>query len=140
MTSTDIHLATVHLTSGTAPYGEHIRAGKHELVADEPAAYGGGDLGPPPYALLAASLGACTAITLRMYAARKGWTIEPLLVDVAVFRTEDAGERIERTIRVAPTLGTDERKRLLEIADKTPVTKTISRGTEIKTTLKSATT
>lgn len=135
MTTSDIHLAHVHLKSGDKPYGEHISAGAHQLVADEPIAYGGGDLGPAPYALLAASLGACTAITLRMYAARKQWNIEPLLVDVAVFRTEDS-ERIERTIRVAPSLPKEERMRLLEIADKTPVTKTISRGTEIKTTLK----
>jgi putative redox protein len=135
MTTPDIHLATAHLRSGDAPYGEHVRAGKHELVADEPAAHGGGDLGPPPYALLAAALGACTAITLRMYATRKQWTIEPLLVDVAIFRGDDA-ERIERTIRVAPALTAEQRARLLAIADKTPVTRTLGRGTEIKTTLK----
>ncbi|MGE5186322.1 MAG: OsmC family protein [Acidobacteriota bacterium] len=132
---TDIHLASAHLRSGTTAYAEHVRAGKHELLCDEPEAHGGGDLGPPPYALLAASLGACTAITLRMYAARKGWPIEPLEIDVRVFRTEDT-ERIERAIRVAPELTLDQKKRLLEIADKTPVTKTLGRGTEIKTTLK----
>jgi putative redox protein len=130
----EIHLATVHTDSREPPFETPIRSGSHTLVADESPALGGNDAGPPPYGLLLAALGACTSITLRMYAARKGWELGPLHVDLHMFRGDD-GERIERTIRTSPSLTAEQRTRLGEIAEKTPVTRTLARGTPIATTM-----
>jgi putative redox protein len=127
-------VASAHLESGAAPYAQHLRLGKHALVADEPAAGGGADAGPAPYALLLASLAACTSITLRMYADRKGWDLGVVRVDLHMVRV-DGDERIERAITLAPSVTPEQRARLAEIADKTPVTKTIRRGTPIATTI-----
>ena len=126
------HLATVHLTSAPERYAQHIRAGHHAIVADEPASIGGADAGPAPYALVLSGLGACTSITLRMYAERKGWDLGEVRVDLSFVRDGDA-EKIERTIRIANALSDEQRTRLAEIAEKTPVTKTIKRGTIIAT-------
>jgi putative redox protein len=134
MNSDDVHLATVHLDSGNAPYAQTIRAGRHTLAADEPAALGGGDAGPAPYGLLLSALVACTSITLRMYADKKGWQLGPVHVDASMFREAD-GERIERTIKVASGLTDEQRAKLAEIAEKTPVTRTVKRGTPIATTV-----
>ena len=128
-------IATAHLVSGTARFEQRIRVGHHELVADEPAALGGGDAGVTPYGLLLSSLAACTAITLRMYADRKGWELGTVRVDLVMTRDGDV-ERIERTILVNPALTDEQRARLAEIAEKTPVTKTLRRATEITTTLR----
>jgi putative redox protein len=108
-------------------------AGRHRLTADEPVAAGGTDAGPAPYDLLVASLGACTAITLRIYADRKGWPIETLGVDLRIVRGEE-GMRIERTLTIA---GPDDgqKARLAEIAEKTPVTLTLKGGIPIHTSL-----
>jgi putative redox protein len=72
--------AVVVTDSGAGPYGQRITAGGHQLTADEPAAAGGADSGPSPYDLLLASLGSCTAITVRMYAERKGWPLDHVTV------------------------------------------------------------
>jgi len=126
------HLASVHMTSAPERYAQHIRAGHHTLVADEPASLGGADAGPAPYALVLSGLGACTAITLRMYAERKGWELGEIAIDLAMVRDGDA-EKIERTIRIAGAITDEQRARLAEIAEKTPVTKTLKRGTMIAT-------
>jgi putative redox protein len=131
---TTVHLATAHLASGTAPYEQRIRVRGHEIVSDEPVASGGADAGASPYGLLAASLAACTSMTLRMYADRKGWPIGHVEVEVTIQRDGDA-ETIARTIKLAPELTAEQRTRLGEIAEKTPVTKTIRRGTPITTTI-----
>lgn len=134
MASTEpVRVASAHLDSGAAPHAQTIHVGHHTLVSDEPVALGGGDAGAPPYGLLLAALGACTSITLRMYADRKGWTLGPVHVDL-VFSREGETEQIERTIRLDPSVPADQRARLAEIADKTPVTKTVRRGTAITTT------
>jgi putative redox protein len=125
-------IATAHLDSGTAKYEQSIRIGHHAVVADEGAALGGADAGPAPYGLLLAALAACTSITLRMYADRKGWELGPVHVDATFVREQDV-ERIERTIKLAPTLTAEQRARLAEIAEKTPVTKTLKRSTAITT-------
>ena len=127
-------IAAAHLDSGSARYAQTIRVGHHTITADERAPQGGGDAGPAPYELLLAALGACTSITLRMYAERKGWELGPVHIDLSFVREGDV-ERIERTIRVAATLTEEQRTRLGEIAEKTPVTKTVKRGTPIATTV-----
>jgi len=126
-------LASAHLDSGTAPYAQSIRVGHNTVLADEPASVGGGDTGASPYGLLLSALAACTSITLRMYADRKGWTLGPVHIDLVIERAAD-GEHIQRTVRLAPSVTAEQRTRLAEIAEKTPVTLTLKRGTPIVTT------
>jgi uncharacterized OsmC-like protein/alpha-beta hydrolase superfamily lysophospholipase len=118
--------------------------GKHHIKADEPAAYGGTDRGLSPYQLMAASLGACTSMTLRMYARRKKWPLEGVSVDVTHDRmhAQDApsaaGERIDRFRReiwLRGPLDTEQRERLLEIADRCPVHRTLETGAKVETVL-----
>jgi putative redox protein len=127
-------IASVHVDGGAPKYAQSIRIGRHAIVSDEPEHGGGADAGPAPYGLVLAGLGACTSITLRMYADRKGWDLGPVHVDLVMVRDGDA-ERIERTIRLAASVTTEQRTRLAEIAEKTPVTKSVRRGTAIVTTL-----
>jgi putative redox protein len=133
MAESDVHLATAHLDSGDAKYAQSIHVGRHALVADEPVVLGGADAGPPPYGYLAAALAACTSITLRMYADKKGWELGSVHVDVAAFHTAD-GERLDRTVKIGAAITDEQKTRLAEIAEKTPVTKTLKRGTPIVTT------
>ncbi|HEX6927869.1 MAG TPA: OsmC family protein [Gammaproteobacteria bacterium] len=126
-------MAEVSLESRSG-YAQHIRMRQHELDADEPESNGGTDTGAAPYELLLAALGACTAITLKMYAGRKQWDIGRLDVKLRFFKTRD-GERIERDVHPGAGLSGEQRARLLEICEKTPVTLTIKRGTPITTTL-----
>ena len=118
----------------------------HHALADEPVAYGGTNKGMSPYQFLAAGLGACTSMTVRMYARRKGWPLSHISVDVTHDRmhAQDAGtpnERIDRFTRVitlAGDLSDDQHKRLVEIADKCPVHKTLEAGAKVKTVLRVA--
>jgi len=119
---------------GQANYPVAIRAGDHDLTADEGPALGGGDTGPAPFEILGAALGACTAITLRMYADRKGWAIEGLEVRVHYLKADDAPARIERTLKIDGALDADQRARLADIAERTPVTLAIKGGVPITTT------
>ena len=109
-----------------------IRAGRHELTADEPGSRGGTDTGPAPYELLLASLAACTAITLRMVAARKRWELGSIHVDVELHK-DDGADRIVRTITLTAPLNDEQKATLADIAEKTPVTKTIKAGATIET-------
>lgn len=125
----------MHATAriGADRYRTEIALAHHAITADEPAALGGADAGPAPYELLLSALGACTAITLRMYAERKQWPLESLDVDL---RLHGKGEtlRIERVLRPIGLDG-DQAARLAEIAEKTPVTLTLKNGVPIDTRL-----
>jgi putative redox protein len=113
-------------------YAHTIKAGHHTITADEPTTNGGTDTGPAPYALLLGALGSCTSITLQMYAARKGWNLGAVHVAVKLVRAAD-GEKIEREVRFAGPVSDEQRARLAEIAEKTPVTKTLRAGVNIST-------
>jgi len=123
-------LAKTQVRSDTK-YAQDIAMGRHAMKADEPERLGGADSGPAPYQILLASLGACTSITLRMYAERKGWELGTVRVDLALTRDEAGGESIAREISVTAPLTDEQRARLLEIAGKTPVTKTLLKGVAI---------
>lgn len=116
----------------------------HHALADEPAAYGGTNKGMTPYGFISAGLGACTSMTVRMYARRKGWPLEHIQVDVThdKVHAQDAGAREEqkidtfrREIRLDGPLDDEQRARLLEIADKCPVHRTLERSSRIETVL-----
>jgi len=125
--------------SGNGPYGQFITAGHHVLGADEPETQGGSDTGPDPYRILLAALGACTAMTMRMYATRHEWPLEH--IEVRLRRVQRAGgtgglqDRFERVIDLKGALDADQRARLLEIADKCPVSQTLQHPSEIVTSL-----
>ena len=125
-------MATVSVHS-THKYQQAIHARHHQLSADESAALGGDDQGPNPYELLLSSLGACTSITLRMYAERKGWSLGEIHVDLRFYRDEEGGEHIERTLHCSGELEVAQQERLLEIAARTPVTRTLLQGTAVAT-------
>lgn len=127
-------MARATASIGTTDYATSIATGHHTLTADEGPELGGRDAGPAPYDLLVASLGACTVITLRMYAARKKWSVEAVRADIHFVREGDS-QRIDRTLHIDGKLDDDQKKRMADIAERTPVTLTLKRGLEIRTTL-----
>ena len=130
------HIARAVGSTGSAAsaYRVDLRAGPHELVADEPTSLGGGDAGPSPFGLLMSALVACTAITLRMYAAHKGWELSKIDVDIRYDINDDGQATIKRTITVPADLPSDQRSALARTAERTPVTLAIQAGTPISTT------
>lgn len=116
----------------------------HHALADEPLAYGGSNRGMSPYGFIASGLGACTSMTIRMYARRKGWPLEGVSVDVThdKVHAQDAGtasetriDRFVRKITLTGDLDQTQRARLLEIADRCPVHRTLEHGARIETEL-----
>ena len=117
---------------GQDQYRTTINAGGHPLVADEPERLGGANAGPAPYDLLLAALGACTAITLRMYADRKQWPMES--VEVGLRLQNSDGLRIDRVLTIIG-LDDEQKARMADIAERTPVTLTLKSGLPIDTHL-----
>jgi putative redox protein len=117
-------------------FAQQIVSGHHRLTADEPAARGGGDSGASPYELLLGSLGACTSITLRMYAGREGWELGKITVGLRYAAGGDEEKaHIDRRLSFSKPLTEEQLRRLLEIADKTPVTLTLKSGVAIETSI-----
>jgi putative redox protein len=134
----------VVVTSGNPPFGQGISIGPHQLIADEPMQSGGNDNGPNPYELLLGALGACTGMTLEMYAARKQWPLKSLVVSLThekVYAKDCAGgdgkeatlDLIKREIVFIGELTDEQRRRLLEVADRCPVHRTLTSGVRIET-------
>jgi len=134
----ELRMAHAKAQIGKVRYAVSIDAGRHAIVADEPRSNGGADVGPAPYDLLLAGLGACTSITLRMYADRKEWDLQSLQVDLNYVRQGDQ-ERIERTLHLFGNLSDEQRARIADIAERTPVTLTLKKGLPISTELAPAT-
>lgn len=108
-----------------------IEDGAHRLVVDEPVVAGGTDAGPAPTRLVAAALASCTAITMEMYAERKGWDIGQVEVDVDVEYDGYVPSAFATTIRLPAGLDGEQRERLLRVAEKCPVHKVIAGQTEV---------
>ena len=142
---------SVVVKAGPSRFGQNISVGPHLLQADEPRDVGGNDEGPNPYELLLAALGACTSMTVRMYAERKQWPLQGVQVRLAHSRihAEDCAEcdtkqgmldRIEAEITFIGDLSDDQRHRLLEIANICPVHRTLVSEVQILTRLAMAST
>jgi putative redox protein len=140
----EIHEAVVY---GSAKgFAQDITTGRHRLVADEPLAVAGTDTGPGPYDLLIAALGACTSMTVSLYARRKQWPLEGVTVKLrhskihaadceACERKDGMLDAIERDVELHGALTEEQRVRLLEIANKCPVHKTLTSEISIRTRL-----
>ena len=117
--------------SGSGAFQQEVLIGRHRLVADEPVTIGGDDAGPAPYDFLMAGLGACTSMTLRMYAERRSLSLTRVAVGVSHEKVDIPGQpgkadRFLRTITVDGDLDDEQRAKLLEIANKCPVHRTLS--------------
>ena len=132
------------LVNSASRYAQNISVGPHLLHADEPADAGGSDVGPTPYELLLAALGACTSMTLRIYAEQKKWPLQGVQVRLAHSRmhAEDCSScdtkqgmlnRIDAEISLIGDLSDDQRKRLMEIAERCPVHRTLVSEIQIRT-------
>jgi len=119
----------VKVTVGKEKYKTVVYAGKHGIIVDEPENMGGRDLGMDPFALLMASLGACTAITIKMYADRKNWSLNSTVIELSLKREKINGKdhaEITTNISIFGDLSAAEKARLLEIAKACPVHKTLT--------------
>ena len=136
----------VVVTSENVGFLQNVSIGRHRFLADEPFEAGGCDAGPNPYELLLTALGACTAMTIRMYANRKQWPLEAVRVRLthekihaedclACETKEGLVERIEREILLRGDLTDEQRQKLLEIANKCPVHRTLTSEIRIETRL-----
>ena len=133
--------------TGKGKFQQDVFVGSHHLLADEPASYGGLDSGPSPYDYLSTALGACTTMTLRMYADRKKLDLEHVAVDVSheKIHAEDCADcgdgrsgrldRFERRLEIKGALSDEQRARLVEIADRCPVHKTLEQSSVVVTKL-----
>jgi putative redox protein len=139
-------MVTVIVRGSATGLAQEIQTGRHRLVADEPVEAGGTDTGTSPYELLLAALGACTSMTLSMYARRKQWPLEQVTVrlrhdkihaqDCAECETKEGRlDRIEREISLAGPLDAEQRERLLAIANRCPVHRTLVSEVDIRTRL-----
>ncbi len=136
----------VHVHLGDQNYTTILTAGSHEVIADEPVDAGGQNKGPDPYDHLLMALGSCTAITLRMYAERKEWPVEDIYVELRYFKDHaedciDCDEKsakidkIEKELIIKGNLDQQQLDRLLDIADKCPVNRTLKGSIEMKSAI-----
>lgn len=123
--------------SGNGPYGQVVTAGHHVQGADEPEKFGGHDTGLSPFEYVMAGLGACTAMTLRMYAERHAWQLEHVAVRlnhkrIAASDGRSVRDHFQRVITLSGPLTEEQRARLLEIAERCPVSQTLQRASTIE--------
>src|SRR4026208_1146769 len=139
----------VLVRGGAAGFAQQIQVGAHQLSADEPAGSGGTDTGPSPYDLLLAALGSCTSMTIGFYPRRKNWPLQGVVVslwhskihaaDCAECETSEGRiDRIEREIQLIGSLTSEQRSKLMEMADKCPVHRTLTSEINIRTKEKPA--
>ena len=133
---------TVH--GNAKGFAQKVELGSHQLDVDEPVSYGGTDTGASPYDLILAALGACTSMTIGLYARKRGWPLEDITVSLRHSKIhakdcddcetkEGRVDRIERDIHLTGSLSDEQRAKLMEIADKCPVHQTLTSEINIKT-------
>jgi len=138
--------ASVIVSGSALGFAQSVTVGRHRIPADEPMAAGGTDTGLSPYDLLLAALGSCTSMTISLYARRKNWPLESVRVELrhSKIHAEDCVDcetkegrldRIERDVVLVGTLDEAQRSRLLEIANKCPVHRTLTSEIDIRTRL-----
>ena len=139
---------TVIVHGRAAGFAQEIAAGRHPLTADEPISVGGTDTGPTPYDFLLAAIGSCTSMTVAMYARRKRWPLEAVTIKLRHSRIHAADceacetkegrlDHIDRTVELTGVLSEDQRARLLDIANKCPVHRTLLSEIHVATRLAS---
>jgi uncharacterized OsmC-like protein len=144
MGDTEAETVTVH--GRAAGYAQEIAVGRHRLMGDEPLSAGGTDTGPNPYDFLLAALGSCTSMTVALFARRKGWPLEAVTVrlrhstinavDCQECETKEGPiDEIQRDVELVGALSDEQRARLLEIADKCPVHRTLTSELRIQSRL-----
>lgn len=137
-------LPHVIIRGSAAGFAQQIQAGKHQLTADEPIELGGTDTGLSPYDLLLAALGSCTSMTIAFYARQRKWPLQEVVIslwhsrihaaDCAECETREGKiDRIEREIQLIGPLTAEQRSKLMEMADKCPVHRTLTSEINIKT-------
>jgi putative redox protein len=124
-------VSSASIVSTDTHYLHHIEAGHFKLDTDEPVKLGGKGTGPAPFDYYLASLAACTAITLRMYAERKGWDLGEFRAELQLDRDDDGRLHVMRTLHASGPLTDEQWDRLLEIVANTPVTKAMREGVDI---------
>ncbi len=124
----------VTVQTGEGKFQQLVTVGPHRGLADEPKELGGDDTGPAPFEHLLAGLGACTSMTVKMYADRKSLPLKSVHVDLSIHK-EDDGYRLTRSIKLEGDLTEEQRTRLLEIANKCPVHKMLTGKIEIQSAL-----
>jgi putative redox protein len=124
-------MTSVHNPSAGGPFAQNIQVRHHAVVCDEGADVGGEDRGPNPTEMLLGALGACVAMTLRMYAGRKGWDLGDLQIDLSG-RDENGVFIVERALHFGAPLTDEQRTRLAEIAGRCPVSRRITGNVEIR--------
>ena len=124
-------MAHVSIHSSGSNYAHQISNGKHSLLADEPASLGGQDAGMAPFDLYLASLAACTAITLRMYAEKKGWDLGEFSAQLSSSRDEAGKLQVHRVLAATGPLSDEQWDRLLDVVSRTPVTLVMREGATI---------
>ena len=128
---------TVSASIGTQLYKTEIKTNNHLIIADEPKKVGGQDLGFTPTELLNSSLAACSAITIRMYAERKGWNVQHININVKhKINTSSETITFEKEIEVIGNLDAAQKKRLVEIGEKCPVEKMLKGDIKVVSSLK----
>lgn len=127
-------MTSVTVSSNGSRFGQDVAIRQFSLTADEPIALGGNDAGPAPFEWVLAGLGACKAMTIQMYAARKEWPMKTVSVDVS-YEKLDKAYQIQAYVALQGDLSPEQRQRLVEIADRCPVHKMLMGRVEIQTTL-----
>jgi len=125
----------VEVSTGEGKFGQKVSVGPHQLVADEAEGDGGDDRGPSPHEFLMMGLGACTSMTVKVYAERKGIPLRSVDVKVRGRRDEAEGFVVELELSLSGDLDEAAREQLLRIAGKCPVHRTLTRGAKIATRL-----
>lgn len=142
--SSELHEPAVIVTGDARGFAQEIQCGAHQLTADEPVSFGGTDRGLSPYDLLLAALGSCTSMTIGYYARTRKWPLEKIVItlrhtkihasDCAECETKEGKiDRIEREIQLSGALSDEQRKKLMEMADRCPVHRTLTSEINIRT-------